>query len=164
VTALSRLAARLAPFGAAAAAGVLFVGAAGAAQTQTFTASYSGTGSGYASGKKAAGVGTMSGRGRPIGRSTLKGSGLGTFTSPSCVTFDGRATIRGARGSLRLAMRGGHACASDSAADSVSFSGRARVVGGTKKFAGARGALRFSGSYSRSTGAVTISFRGRISY
>jgi hypothetical protein len=164
VTALSRLAARLAPIGAAAAAGVLFVGAAGAAQTQTFTGSYSGTGSGYASGKKAAGVGTMSGRGRPIGRSTLRGSGLGTFTSPTCVTFDGRATIRGPRGSLRLAMRGGQACASDGTADSVSFHGKARVVGGSKKFAGARGALRFTGSYSRSTGAVTISFRGRISY
>jgi hypothetical protein len=164
VTALSRLAARLAPFGAAAAVGVLFVGAAGAAQTQAFTGSYSGTGSGYASGKKAAGVGTMSGRARLIGKSTLEGSGLGTFTSPACVTFDGRATIRGARGALRLAMRGGQACASDSTADSVSFSGRARIVGGTRKFAGARGALRVTGTYVRSTGAVSISFRGRISY
>jgi hypothetical protein len=164
VTALSRRAARLAPFGAAAAAALFFVGAAGAGQTQAFTASYSGVGSGYASGKKATGVGTMSGRGRLIGRSTLSGSGLGTFTSPTCVTFDGKATIRGVRGTLRLAMRGGHACASDGAADSVSFSGRAQVVGGTKAFTGARGALRFSGSYTRSTGAVSISFRGRVTY
>jgi hypothetical protein len=164
VTALSRLAARLAPFGAAAAAVLFFVGAAGAGQTQAFSASYSGSGSGYASGKKAAGVGTMSGRGRLIGRSTLRGSGLGTFTSPTCVTFDGKATIRGARGTLRLALTGGRACASDSAADSVSFTGSAQVVGGTKRFAGARGALRFTGTYTRSTRAVSISFRGRISY
>lgn len=143
---------------------MLVVSSAGGAQTQAFTASYSGTGSGYANGKKAAGVGTMSGRGRPIGRSTLKGSGLGVFTSSTCVTFSGKANINGARGSLRLAMSGGQACASDSAADSVSFHGRAHVVGGTKKFAGAGGTLRFTGTYTRSTRAVSISFRGRISY
>ena len=164
MTALARLAARLAPFGAAAAAAVFFVGAAGAGQTQAFTASYSGSGSGYASGKKAAGVGTMSGRGRVVGKSTLRGSGLGTFTSPTCVTFDGKATIRGARGTLRLAMRGAQACAGDSAADSVSFSGRARIVGGTKAFVAARGELRFAGTYTRSTSAVSIAFRGRINY
>jgi hypothetical protein len=164
VTLRSRLAARLAPLGAAAAAGLLFVSASGAAQTQIFTASYSGSGSGYVSGKKAAGGATLSGRGRLIGRSTLKGSGLGTFTSPTCVAFGGKATVRGSRGSLRLELHTARACASDSEADSVSFSGRARVVGGTKKFTGARGALRFSGTYTRSTSAVSISFRGRISY
>jgi hypothetical protein len=161
---LSRLAARLAPLGAAAAAVLLVVASAGAAQTQTFTASYSGTGSGYANGKKAAGVGTMSGRGRLIGRSTLKGSGLGTFTSTGCVSFGGRATIRGAHGSLRLAMHSAQACASDSAGDSISFSGKARVVGGSKKFAGAGGTLRFTGTYIRSTRLVSVSLRGRISY
>jgi len=161
---VKRLVARLAPLGAAAAAVLLVVASAGAAQTQTFTASYSGTGSGYANGEKAAGVGTMSGRGRLIGRSTLKGSGLGTFTSSACVAFGGRATIKGARGSLRLAMHSAQACASDSAADSVSFSGRASVVGGTKKFAGARGSLRFTGTYTRSTRAVSVSLRGRITY
>ena len=143
---------------------MLVVGAAGAVQTQSFTGTYSGTGSGYASGKKAAGVGTMSGRARVIGRSTLRGSGLGTFTSSECLRFSGNATIRGSRGSLRLAMHGGQACASDSAADTVSFHGTARVVGGSKKFAGAGGALRFTGMYTRSTRAVTISFRGRLTY
>ena len=106
----------------------------------------------------------MRGRGRLIGRSTLKGSGLGTFTSSQCIAFGGRATVRGARGSLKLALHRAQACLNDSSTDSVSFSGRARVVGGSKKFAGARGALKFSGTYTRSTSAVTISFRGRITY
>jgi hypothetical protein len=156
--------ARLAPLGAAAAAGLLFVSASGAAQTQVFTASYSGSGSGYVSGKKAAGGATLSGRGRPIGRSTLSGSALGDLAGSSCATFGGRATLRGDRGALRLAVRGARACAQGSAGDSVSFSGRARVVGGSRAFAGARGALSFSGTYERSTGAVSISFRGRIGY
>jgi hypothetical protein len=164
VTALSRLAARLAPFGAAAAAGVFFVGAAGAAQTQTFTASYSGTASGYVSGERAFGTGTMIGRGRLIGRSTLKGFGIGNLTSAGCATFGGRVTLRGARGTLRLKMSSAQACASDGAADTVSFHGTARVVGGTRAFAVARGALRFTGTYTRSTRAVSVSLRGRISY
>lgn len=158
---LSRLVARLAPLGAAAAASFLVVGAAGAAQTQTFTASYTGTASGYASGSKVFGTGTMSGRGRLIGRSTLKGFGVGNLTSSGCGTFGGRVTLKGARGSLRLKMHSAQACAG---ADSVSFSGRARVVGGTRAFAGARGALRFTGTYTRSTRAVSVSLRGRISY
>jgi hypothetical protein len=140
------------------------VGAVGAAQTQTFTASYSGTASGYVNGKKAFGSGAMSGRGRLIGKSTLKGFGVGNFTSSGCATFGGRVTLRGARGSLRLKMHSAQACASDSAGDSVSFSGRARAVGGTKAFAGARGALRFTGTYARSTRAVSVSLRGRITY
>ena len=159
----SRLAARLASLGAAAAAGLLAVSAAGAAQTHAFTASYSGTASGYASGDKAYGGATMSGRARRIGRGTLKGSGAGVFTSPTCVTLGGNATLNGDRGSLRLSVRRAQAC-SDNTADTVSFSGRARVVSGTKAVAGAGGALRFTGTYVRSTRRVTISFRGRIAY
>src|SRR5262245_23081191 len=106
----------------------------------------------------------MTGRGRLIGRSTLKGFGAGNLTSSGCATFGGRVTLRGARGSLRLKMHSAQACPGDSAADTVSFHGRARVVGGTKAFAGAGGALRFTGTYTRSTGAVSVSLRGRISY
>jgi hypothetical protein len=156
--------ARLAPLGAAAAAGLLFISASGAAQTQLFTGAYAGSGSGYVSGKKVAGSGTLSGRGRLIGRSTLSGSALGDLTSSSCATFGGRATLRGAPGSLRLAVQSAQACASGGGGDSVAFSGRARIVGGSRVFAGARGALSFSGTYTRSTGAVSISFRGRIGY
>ena len=103
----------------------------------------------------------MSGRGRPIGRGTLHGSATGTLTSSTCVTFSGKATLTGGRGSLRLRVRNGHACGGG---DRVSFSGRARVVGGTGAFAGSRGLLSFSGSYVRSTGAVSVSFRGQVTY
>jgi hypothetical protein len=164
VTLWSRLIARLAPLGAAAAAGLLLVSSSGAARTQVFTASYSGSGSGYVASEKAVGVAEMSGRGRLIGRGTLKGSASGTVTSSACGTFSGRLTLRGAHGSLRLAAGDVHACSSDRAGSTVSFSGRARVVGGTRKFSGAGGVLSFSGTYERSTGAVSISFRGRIGY
>ena len=106
----------------------------------------------------------MSGRGRPIGRGTLKGSATGTFTSSTCVTFSGSAVLRGGRGTLKLKARNAQACTSASSGDRVTFSGKARVVGGTSAFAGARGVLTFSGTYVRSTGAVSISFRGRLTY
>jgi len=137
---------------------------AGAARTRSFTASYAGTASGHVSGKTAAGSASLPGRGRPIGRGSLTGSGSGTFTSSTCLTFSGRVTLSGGRGSLRLRVRNAQACASAGNASRVSFSGKARVVGGTSAFAGARGMLSFSGTYARPTGAVSVSFRGRITY
>jgi hypothetical protein len=80
------------------------------------------------------------------------------------VVFNGRARLTGRRGSLRLAVHQGHACASGSGGSRVSFSGTARVVGATGAFAGARGTLFVHGTYTRATSAVTVSFRGRIRY
>jgi hypothetical protein len=46
----------------------------------------------------------------------------------------------------------------------VPFSGSAAVVKGTSRFAGATGTLSFTGTYAAESGAVTISFSGRVSY
>jgi len=46
----------------------------------------------------------------------------------------------------------------------VSFSGQAKVLGGTSAFAHVRGTLSFTGKYVRLTNAVTISLKGRITY
>ena len=135
-----------------------------AARSHAFTASYRGSGSGQVSGTTASGRATMTGRGRLIGASTLSGSGHGVFTSQTCVLFSGSAVLKGAVGSIRLAARNGNACAVTADASSVSFSGRAMVTGGTRIFAGARGSVSFSGAYTRQTGVVTISLRGRIVY
>jgi hypothetical protein len=105
----------------------------------------------------------MSGRGRLIGASTLSGQGHGVATSATCVTFIGAAVLKGQTGLIMLAARNATACAAGDAG-TVSFSGRARVTGGTDAFAGARGNVSFSGRYTRQTGAVTISLRGKITY
>ena len=145
--------------------GALFVaGPVRAARVHSFWATYSGTGSGHASGKTASGSASLRGTGRPIGKGTLSGSASGTFTSSTCVVFDGRARLTGRRGFLRLAVHRAQACASGSGGNHVSFSGTARVVGATGAFARARGTLSFHGTYARATGAVTVSFRGRLKY
>jgi hypothetical protein len=93
----------------------------------------------------------------------MSGSANGTFTSQTCVTFSGRAVLRGKRGSLRLRAHNAQACAPGDGS-SVSFSGTATVTGGTATFAGARGRLSFRGSFDRTTGNVKISLTGPIRY
>jgi hypothetical protein len=134
------------------------------AKKHAFTASYTGHGSAEVSGASASGTATASGRGSIIGRGTLTGSARGVFTSQTCVVFSGTAVLKGRAGSITLAARGARACAGSSDANNVSFSGSAQVTGGTSTFAGAHGTLSFTGTYLRQNGALTISFRGRISF
>jgi hypothetical protein len=119
---------------------------------------------GSVSGTTASGTATLAGRGKPIGPSTLTGSGHGTLTGATCVVFSGRATLKGRAGSIRISTHGAKACAAGADSSDVSFSGQAKVVGGTSAFAHASGTLSFTGRYVRSTNAVTISFKGRITY
>jgi hypothetical protein len=133
-----------------------------AATSHPFTASYTGHGSGQVSGTRASGSATLTGRGSMIGPGTLTGSASGVFVSRTCVVFSGAAVFKGRPGTIRLATRRAQACAASTDANEVSFSGSAQITGGSAKFAGARGMLSFTGTYLRQSGAVTISFRGRI--
>ena len=135
--------------------------AAASASSHRFTATYVGHGSGQAAGGSAAGTATATGRGRLIGASTFTGSARGSY-SGQCFALRGTAILKGRPGSLKLAVNDVHACAAN--ADAVSFSGSAKVKRGTSTFAGARGKLFFSGKYVAERGALTISFRGRITY
>jgi hypothetical protein len=80
------------------------------------------------------------------------------------VAFNGKVVLRGRSGSIKLSVRGAHACASAANASSVAFRGSASVTGGTSSFAGARGTLSFKGTFDKTSGAITISFKGRIRY
>jgi hypothetical protein len=144
------------------AAGTMVAPVAFAATSHAFAASYSGHGSGVVTGTRASGSATMTGRGRFIGSGTLNGSGHGVFVSRSCIVFSGTAVLKGSRGSIKLAAR--HARACGIRGNAVSFSGTARVTGGSGTVARAHGTLAFRGRYLRSSGAVTISFRGRIRF
>jgi hypothetical protein len=128
-----------------------------------FSATYAGHGRGEASGTRASGSATLRGRGRLIGRGTMSGSAHGTFTSQTCVTFSGKAVLRGKTGSLRLRARHAQACATGGG-NSVSFSGTATVTGGAATFAGARGRLSFRGTFDKTTGSVKVSLSGVIRY
>lgn len=132
------------------------------ATTRPFAGTYAGTGTGEVNGTTASGKATLTGKGSLIGPGTLTGSARGTFTTPTCAVFTGKATIKGQPGSIRISARRTQVCAGS--ADDVSFSGRAAVVGGTSAYVGAHGTLSFKGTYSSATGTVTIALRGRITY
>jgi|SRR5580765_1193320 hypothetical protein len=132
-----------------------------AASSHRFKATYTGQASGQANGSAASGSATATGRGKPIGPSTLRASGQGLVTG-ECIDFTGTALLKGRPGAIRLSLRGGHACAG--AASGASFTGRAKVTRGSARFAGARGTVSFTGTYDIRTRVVTISFSGRITY
>jgi hypothetical protein len=48
--------------------------------------------------------------------------------------------------------------------DSISFSGTAKINNGTGKFLRAKGTLRFSGHYDRSSGAFNVKLKGTLKY
>jgi hypothetical protein len=140
-----------------------FAPAALPASSHAFNATYRGKGHGQVTRTGASGTATAVGRGAPIGRSTLIGSARGVFTTASCLTFRGSAALEGPTGTIRLAARGGKVCP-PSVAATVGFSGTARVTGGTAKFAGASGTLRYTGRYVGQDGSLTITFKGHITY
>ena len=135
-----------------------------AASGHVLKATYSGHATGQAAGTRVAGRASATGRGTVIGRSKLSGSGAGTLTSTGCVLFDGKAVMKGATGSIRLKAKAARACLPATGATSVSFSGRVSVTGGTARFTGARGTLRFNGVYDTQTRVLTISFKGTVTY
>ena len=138
--------------------------AAVAARAHSFKATYTGHGTGEVTATGAAGRAAASGSGNVIGPSTLSGAATGVVQSATCVAFTGKAKLKGSGGSLVLKANGARACTSGQAGANVSFSGTAKVTGGTRKFAGARGTLSFTGVYVKQTGSVTISFKGRVTY
>jgi hypothetical protein len=131
------------------------------ARSPRITATDGGTAAGQADGGNAEGTAIATGRGRLIGASTFKGTARGTYGG-QCLTLTGTALLRGRPGAIRLVVSEAQACAAT--AESVSFSGSAKVTRGTSTFAGARGKLTFKGTYVAANGALTISFRGRITY
>jgi hypothetical protein len=137
--------------------------AALSAKQHRFSATYTGHGHGQVHGTSASGNARLRGRGKLIGPSTLTGSASGVFISRACVVWSGKGVLEGKAGSIALRAHGARACAGADA-DVVSFAGIAKVAGGTGTFKGARGRLSFNGTYVRRSGAVSISFKGLISF
>ena len=104
------------------------------------------------------------GKGTPIGKATLSGKGAGNNTEP-CPLFGGPATITTAKGKLKFVITptGGSAC-TDAQGQDFSLSGRAKFKGGTGKYARARGSFKFTGNYTRKTGAFSVKFLGTLTF
>lgn len=98
---------------------------------------------------------TGSGTGNILGLSELTGSGSAAPTDQCTVIF-GSGTLSGGGNTLKVSFNpSAKACADDSAAPTtVNISGNALIKGGTGKFAGATGTLKFTGSFGIKTTAA----------
>ena len=129
------------------------------AKTVAFTGSYTGTISLlFNSGTVTVNSVTGKGTGTDMAGGTLTGSGEGTSLSAYCDPFEGSGSLAGAGSELKLTVTSSssqQACVASGTTSgvqsppaSVSVTGVAKVTGGTGKWVGASGTLKFTGSFS----------------
>jgi hypothetical protein len=150
---------------AAVALAVVVAGTALAAQTVAFKGTFAGKVTEKVDGQTvtalASGTGSSS-----IGKGKLSGTVTASTANPPCSPLAGPGAITGPKGKLNVKVispsRG--CAASEEDQNSISFSGTAKVTGGTLKFRKARGTLRFSGHYDRQSGAFNVKLTGSVTY
>jgi hypothetical protein len=142
----------------------VLVGTALGSTNTAFTASYKGTVTEKVSGQTVTAVPHGTGTGTPIGKGTLTGTVTATTANPPCSPLNGPGVLAGTAGKLKLTLlstsRG--CAASEDDKDNISFSGSAKVTGGTGKFRAAKGTLRFTGHYDRANGTFNVKLRGTL--
>ena len=146
-------------------AAAVTAGAAVAASSHPFTASYSGrvtekvvddAVTGTVAGKNTAG----------LAASTLAGTVKGSQAN-ACSPLSGPGMIKSGKGNIKLTIvtAKSRACAvSEDDRNHINVSGQVKVNGGTGKYAGATGLLTIKGQYNRSTGQFTVKFSGSLKY
>ena len=141
----------------------VLVGTALGSTATAFTASYSGTVTEKVNGQTVTAVPRGKGSGTPIGKGTLTGTVTATTANPPCSPLNGPGVLSGTAGKVKVTLVSSRGCAaSEDDRDNISFSGSAKVTGGTGKFRAAKGTLRFTGHYDRAGGTFTVKLRGTL--
>jgi len=137
-----------------------------APKTVAFKGSYAGTVTEKVDGQTVTALASATGIGTLVGKSNLSGIVTGTTAEPPCSPLSGPGTIAGRAGKLKLTLLPtSRACAaSDTDQTNITFSGNAKVTGGTLKFRKARGTFHFSGHYDRASLAFNVNLTGRLTY
>lgn len=145
---------------ALAVAGAAF--AATSAKTIVFSAKYSGT----AVTKQADNVVNISAAGTGasvvIGAGKISGVGVGDSSQRPCVPFTGTGVMKGTKGTLTFKVIPGSNSCGDEAGESFTITGKATVLKGTGKVLRAKGTLKMTGTYDRTSGAFSVKFAGTL--
>ena len=150
--------------GAALALAVIVTGAFAATTVTkvTFLAKYSGT----AVTKQTDNIVDISANGSGtatlLGAGKVTGLGKGDSSVRPCVPFSGPGSMKGPGGVITFTVKPGSAGCGDDSGQLFSITGKALVVKATGKLAKAKGVLKMTGTYDRSSGAFAVKFSGTL--
>jgi len=135
----------------------------------TFTAKYSGKVTEVVNGSNVTATAKGKGTATAIRKGTLTGTVAGNTANPPCTPLSGKGVLKGKKGSLKLKLTNtpspSKACAAGADdQNNISFSGTAKVTGGTGALKKARGSLHYSGHYNRGTGAFNVKLTGTLKH
>jgi len=150
--------------GAAVAAAVLVAGAL-AATTVTpvpFLAKYTGTAVTKQTDNNVNIVANGTGKATLVGSGTVTGLGTGDTSVRPCVPFNCTGSIKGPGGVVTFKVNPGTAGCGDDAGQLFSITGKATVIKATGKLAKAKGTLKMTGTFDRSSGAFAVKFSGTL--
>jgi hypothetical protein len=148
------------------AAAVVYVGTAVGSSTN-FTASYKGKVTEKVVGTNVTATPNGKGTATLIGKGTVTGTvAASTNSTTGCSPLSGPGTLNGTKGTLKLKLlSGSRGCAaSQDDQNHITFSGKAKVTGGTGALKKASGTLSFLGHYNRGTGAFDVKLVGTLKH
>ena len=129
-----------------------------------FTATYSGTATTKVTDNVADILANGSGTGTLLGASKISGKGTGDTSAPDAgIPFQGPGSIVGTAGTKLLfnvlpTSKG----IGDEGGQVFAINGKAKVTSATGKLKGAKGTLKFTGTYDRGAGTFKIKFTGSL--
>lgn len=150
--------------GAALAVAVLVAGAFAATSVTkvAFVAKYSGTAVTNQTDNTVAITANGTGTGTLIGAGKVAGVGSGDTSVRPCVPFNGTGSMKGAGGVVTFKVNPGAGGCGDDSGQIFSITGKATVTKATGKLAKAKGVLKMTGTYDRSSGAFSVKFSGTL--
>ena len=127
-----------------------------------FTAKYTGTAVTKSTDSAVDITANGTGKATLLGAGKVTGIGKGDSSVRPCVPFNGTGSMKGPGGVITFKVNPGSAGCGDDAGQLFSITGKALVLKATGKLAKAKGTLKMTGTYDRSSGAFSIKFSGTL--
>jgi hypothetical protein len=125
-----------------------------------FTAKYSGTAVTKQTDSNVDITANGTGTGTLIGAGKVTGLGKGDASVRPCVPFNGTGSMKGPGGVITFKVNPGSGGCGDDSGQLFSITGKASVLSATGKLAKAKGTLKMTGTFDRSSGAFSVKFSG----
>ena len=129
-----------------------------------FTGKYTGQATTQATDTTVAITANGTGKAVLLGAGKVTGAGSADSSQRPCVPFTGTGKMTGPGGTLVFKVNPSSVGCGDDAGQLFSISGKAAVLKGTGKLAKAKGTLKMTGTYDRSSGAFSVKFTGSLTH